>query len=139
MRYSVKLIIKYAAETGETLLEESILMLDAASFDEAYEKAERYAREAEIECTYENVFGRRVSVKIASFSDCFAVYDEDGGVTEVYSSMKRCSDELPEAAVFTVLDASAEREQMLPFREAADPNDLDELNMINETRGEFHA
>ena len=40
MKYSVKMIIRHTVETGEVFLEESILMLDAASFDDAYLKAE---------------------------------------------------------------------------------------------------
>ena len=45
MKYSVKLLIKSTAESGEVSIEESILMLDANSFDDAYDKVERYVEE----------------------------------------------------------------------------------------------
>ena len=37
MKYSVKMVVKHSVETGEVFLEESIIMLEADSFDQAYD------------------------------------------------------------------------------------------------------
>ena len=39
MKYSVKIVVKHSVETGEVFFEESIIMLEADSFDQAYAKA----------------------------------------------------------------------------------------------------
>ena len=130
MKYSVKLIIKSTAETGEVSLEESILMLDANSFDDAYDKAERYVEENGACVPYENIFGKRVDVEIVSYADCFQI-DEDDEVTEVYSSIVRPNAELTEETIVAVHEASASEEERKPFRYAEFANlsveELEEL------------
>ena len=132
MKYSVKLIIKSTAETGEVSLEESILMMNADSFDDAYDKAERYVEECGVCDPYENIFGKRVTVEVVSYADCFRVdEDEDETVTEVYSSIVRPNAELTEETIVAVHEASASEEERKPFRYAEFANlsveELEEL------------
>lgn len=132
MKYSVKLIIKSTAETGEVSLEESILMMNADSFDDAYDKAERYVEENGVCDPYENIFGKRVTVEVVSYADCFRVdEDEDETVTEVYSSIVRPNAELTEETIVAVHEASASEEERKPFRYAEFANlsveELEEL------------
>ncbi len=127
MKYSVKMVVRHTVETGEVFLEESILMLDASSFDDAYSKAEQYVNnnENEINCTYENMFGKRVQSKVVSFVDCFSVYDDDD-VVEVYSSIRKCSDGLCEDTLMKFFENSCSRQEMLPLRQWPDPDHPEE-------------
>lgn len=130
MKYSVKLLIKSTAESGEVSIEESILMLDANSFDDAYDKVERYVEEYGVCVPYENIFGKRVDVEVVSYADCFQI-DEDDEVTEVYSSIVRPNAELTEETIVAVHEASASKEERKPFRDAEFANlsveELEEL------------
>lgn len=112
MKYSVKLIIRSTAETGEVSLEESVLMMNADSFDDAYDKAERYVKEYGVCDPYENIFGKRVTVEVVSYADCFRVDEEkDEAVTEVYSSIVRPNADLTEETIAAVHEASASAEE----------------------------
>ena len=64
MKYSVKLIIKYTVETGEIFFEESILMLEAESFDDAYRKIERWVSYNGVGDSYRNQYGKTVQKEI---------------------------------------------------------------------------
>ena len=127
MKYSVKVIIKHSVETGEVFLEESIILLEALSFDDAYAKAEQYVEENEICCSYKNMFGKRVHSEVVSYSDCFSVYDDED-VIEVYSSIIKCKDKPHEDAVMGLLDYSPTREELLPLRQFRDPKHPKELD-----------
>lgn len=119
MKYSVKLITKSTVETGEVSLEESVLMMNADSFDDAYDKAERYVEEYGVCAPYENIFGKRVTVEVVSYADCFQVdEEEDEAVTEVYSSIVRPNADLTEETIVAVHEASASMEERKPFRAA---------------------
>ena len=127
MKYSVKMIIKHSVETGEAFLEESIILLEASSFDDAYAKAEQYVEENEICCSYENMFGKRVHSEVVSYSDCYSVYDDED-VIEVYSSIIKCKDGPHEATVMELLDYSPARKELLPLRQFCDPKHPEELD-----------
>ena len=118
MKYSVKMILKYTVESGEEFIEESIILLDADSFDDAYERAEQYVQEYGVGEPYTNIFGKQVNIEV-SYSDCYSVYDEDD-VMEVYSSVKRGTEERPADLIDAVLDDFASREEMLPLRQWPD-------------------
>lgn len=87
MKYSVKLIIRYSVEDDGTFFEESIVMFDANSFDDAYEKADRYIRDNELTVAYRNIEGKTVTRQVKAV-DCFSVTEGDDGV-EVYSRFLR--------------------------------------------------
>ena len=128
MKYSVKMVVRHTVDTGEVFLEESILMLEASSFDNAYSKAEQYVKDYEINCTYENMLGKRVQSKVVSFADCFSVYDDDD-VVEVYSSIRKCSDGLCEDTLMKFFENSCSRQEMLPLRQWPDPDFSDETDI----------
>ena len=128
MKYSVKMVVRHTVEAGDVFLEESILMLDASSFDDAYSKAEQYVKNNEINCTYENMFGKRVQSEVVSFADCFSVYDGDD-VVEVYSSIRKCSDGLCEDTLMEFFENSCSRQEMLPLRQWPDPDYPDETDI----------
>ena len=127
MKYSVKIIIRHTIETGEVFLEESILMLDADSFDDAYKKAERYVKENELCKEYENIYGNRVHSEVISYADCFSVYDDED-VVEVYSTIRRVREAMSENNIISVLEDSCTRKDMLPLRQWIDPNEADETD-----------
>lgn len=126
MKYSVKLIIRHTVETGEVFLEESIIMLDADSFDDAYLKAEQYAKEY-VDDTYQNMYGKTVKSEVISFADCFSVFEDD--VMEVYSSFIKCREELPEEAVMAFWEEDCSRKDLLPLRLWPDPEHPEELEI----------
>ena len=82
MKYGVKVIYTYCVE-NRRFYEESILMLQANSFEEALSKAEIYAKDRE--CEYTNCDDKLVKLENIETLDCFLV-DEDDEVVEVYSS-----------------------------------------------------
>ena len=119
MKYSVKMLIRHAVESGEVFIEESIIMLEADSFDDAYLKAEKYVKDNEIVFSYDNMYGKRVESEVISFTDCFAVYDDED-VIEVYSSMIKCGNDLPEDSVIAFFEETCDRQDMLPLRQWPD-------------------
>ncbi len=127
MKYSVKLIIKSTVESGEVSLEESILMMDADSFDDAYDKAEQYVEERGVCDAYRNYEGQVVTREIVSYADCFAPFeDDDDEVTEVYSSIIRPDEKLTEEMIVATLRRYSTRKDLLPFREIVDMDELDD-------------
>ena len=127
MKYSVKLIIRHTVETGEVFLEESIIMLDADSFDDAYLKAEQYVEEYGVNDTYQNMYGKTVKSEVISFADCFSVFEDD--VMEVYSSFIKCREDLPEEAVMAFWEEDCSRKDLLPLRQWPDPEHPEELEI----------
>ena len=117
MKYSVKLLIKSTAESGEVSIEESILMMEADSFDDAYDKAERYVETLGVCEPYVNIFGKRVDVEVVSYADCFRIdEDEADEVTEVYSSIVCPNAKQTEEMIVAVHEASATVKERTPFR-----------------------
>ena len=117
MKYSVKLLIKSTAESGEVSIEESILMMEADSFDDAYDKAERYVETFGVCEPYVNIFGKRVDVEVVSYADCFRIdEDEADEVTEVYSSIVCPNAKQTEEMIVAVHEASATVKERTPFR-----------------------
>ena len=127
-KYSVKVIIRSTVETGEVFLEESILLIIADSFDDAYEKAERYIADNGICSAYRNCKGQLVTLEVVSYADCFLVYDEGEDVTEVYSSIKKTNATMTEELIVAVEELSAAREEMRPLWEFGDPDLPDETD-----------
>ena len=70
-----------------TFYEESILLVQADSFEAAYKTAEEQAKE---NCeTYRNKYAQTVRVTLYSAVDCFLLADTPKHGTEVYSSIFR--------------------------------------------------
>ncbi len=127
MKYSVKLIIRSTAETGEVSIEEQILLTEADSFDDAYDKAERYVEERGICDSYRNYLGKLVTRELVSYADCFQLFeDDDDDVKEVYSSIVRPDERLTEETIVAAFQRFSESRDLLPFRELVDLDELDE-------------
>lgn len=83
--YGVRLVFTYTIGDTERLYENRIVTVKAVSFDDAYEKAEKYAREYLDPDGWINTDGKPVRVIAAEAVDCFLALDPDGDVQEVYS------------------------------------------------------
>ena len=81
--YGVKIL--YRIEAGaDVFYEESVVRVEAGSFDEAFKKAEDYAQ-GECMDEYENPYGETVRQSVVRIMDCFEAFDSAGDVQEVYS------------------------------------------------------
>lgn len=95
--YSVKLIYQFIV-TGEPddvdsfyseeqdIFEESIILVKADSFDEAYIKAEKYGKENEE--IYTNRYHQTVSYQFVDSLDCYCLGADIEDETQVYSSIR---------------------------------------------------
>lgn len=81
--YHVKLLLKYTVKE-QIFYEESILQVDADSFDAAYQKAENYVSWM-IEPQRKNMYGDTVHCSIVDYLDCFQSDNIEDDVQEVYS------------------------------------------------------
>ncbi len=85
--YGIKIVLRHSVQNHETVLErkyeEIVLAIKAQDPDEAFAKAEKYAREYCNE--HENPYGDTVKIELAAVLDCFEAFDEEDGVTELYS------------------------------------------------------
>ncbi len=85
--YGVQIVLRHSVQDHGTVLEqkyeEMVLAVKAQDPDEAFAKAEKYAEKY---CdAYENPDGDTVKIEVAVVPDCFEAYDEEDGVTELYS------------------------------------------------------
>lgn len=153
--YGVKIIYKYSAEENEdsikgseiinelykndpdileeresvpkcgSFYEQSILHIKARSFDEALEKARRYASEqAAVFKDGINIHGQKIVRRICAVSDAYGIssLDEDDGVTEVYSTIMQNKTMLDEKELLGVLTAQCTAEEMKTLRIYAQPD-----------------
>ena len=109
MKYSVKMIIKHAVESGEVFLEESIIIVDAASFDDAYFKAEQYVKDY---CLSYNYLDQKYTAKFTLMN---TVTDEfiAGETQHFYESISNF-----------VRDNAPRAEQVIILRYPNSPNDF---------------
>lgn len=73
--------------------EESVLLVKASSFDDAYQIAEMTAQKDN--CIYENKYGQMVKNEFFESIDCFHLFDSPQSSVEVYSTffLKRQNDD----------------------------------------------
>ena len=94
--YSVKLLYKYSVSgkpdpnlvdeffSGRTeFYEESVILVTADSFEDAYKVAEGNA----LTEVYTNKYGQKVSIALYDAVDCFRFYEQPRAMTEVYSTI----------------------------------------------------
>ena len=117
--YHVKLLLKYTVKE-QIFYEESILQVDAGSFDEAYQKAENYVSRM-IEKKKKNMYGDTVHCSIVDYLDCFQSDNIEDDVQEVYSRIFQNHSEFSETKLVELLSDSCTREEMLPLRYFPDP------------------
>lgn len=81
----IKLFGKFYCSKNKQFFEESILLVYADSFEQAYQFAEKKAKE---NCnSYINLYGQEVKTKIYKWIDCFFIEKHLKEGTEVYSSI----------------------------------------------------
>lgn len=117
--YHVKLLLKYTVKE-QIFYEESILQVDAGSFDEAYQKAEIYVKQT-MDNKRKNMYGDTVYCTIVDYLDCFRSDDVESDVQEVYSRIFQNHSEFSETKLVELLSDSCTREEMLPLRYFPDP------------------
>ncbi len=86
--YGVKILFQNIIENeNRRIYEESVQLFHAESSDEAFEKAEKLARESRFE--YTNIYGKKVTYKLYDSIEAFIIYDDisfkDGA--EVFSTI----------------------------------------------------
>ena len=113
MKYTVKVLYTYSVGQKK-FYETSILLTDADSFDEAYEKAERFVAQNNDE--YTNIKGEAVKTEKVELLDCFCAYDEEDGVSEIYSSFTKNNTDLPEKDFCEALTAQCNEEELIDLR-----------------------
>lgn len=112
MRYGVKVIYTYCVE-NKRFFEESILMLQVSSFDDALDKAEDYVKSSESE--YENCDDKIVKLEKAEVLDCFLIYEDDE-IVEVYSSFSTNKTSLSDDDFYKAITDIADAEKLYPLR-----------------------
>lgn len=115
MIYGVKAIHTYiVGEETRRFYEELILRVDAESYDEAYEKAEKYMQG--YVCEYTNIYGEKVKTFKIEAIDCFLAYDAEGDVQELYSSCSINSSSLLEEEYYKLIASPCGEKEMRPLR-----------------------
>ncbi len=113
MKYSVKVLYTYAV-SDKKFYETSILLTQANSFDEAYEKAEKFVVQDNKE--YTNIKGETVKTEKIEFLDCFCAYDEEDGISEIYSSFSKNDTALLEKDFYKALTTQCGEEELVDLR-----------------------
>lgn len=109
--YGVKLLYRYDV-CGEVFYEESILRVNADSFDDALAKAAQYADDAII-TDHINPNGFSVKESVCDIMDCYLIdeSENDSDVQEVYSGiMKNRLDVTDEEFTEQVFDQCSDEE-----------------------------
>ena len=112
MKYGVKVIYTYCVE-DKRFFEESILMLQASSFDDALDKAENYIKNSERE--YTNCDDNIVRLEKSEVLDCFLIYEDDD-IIEAYSSFSTNKTSLSDDDFYKAISDIADAEKLYPLR-----------------------
>ncbi len=115
MKYGVKVILTYSVEPdNRKFYEESIYLVDAESFEDAYEKAEEYTIGFDLEHT--NPKGQKVKTEKIDFVDCFLTLDEENGVQEIYSTTFKNKSFLSDEDFYEAITNQCNTEEMYDLR-----------------------
>ena len=115
MKYGVKVIFTHFVEPdNRTYYEETIYLVDAESFDDAYKKAEEYTNDIDLE--YINTKGRKVKTEKIDFIDCFLAFDEEDGVQEIYSTTLKNKLSLSEEDFYKAITSQCDVDEMYDVR-----------------------
>ena len=114
MRYGVKVMYTYFIECkNKRFFEESVLLVNADSFDDALHKAEAYAKDRERE--YINCDNHVVKIEKIEAIDSFLVFENEE-IVEVYSSFKNNKTPLSDNKYYKILGAIADSKELYPLR-----------------------
>ena len=117
MIYGVKVIHTHTVgENDQRYYEELILRVEADSFDDAYEKAELYMKDAV--CRYQNQKGETVKTLSIEAVNCFLAFEPDGDVQEMYSSFSINNSPLTEEEYYKAISSSCGEKELHPLRNA---------------------
>ena len=115
MIYGVKIIHTHTVGNDDRrFYEELILKVTAESFDEAYEKSERYMQNCISD--YTNINGERVKTLNIEAIDCFLAFDPEEDVQELYSSFSVNDSSLPEEEYYKLITSACDVEQLRALR-----------------------
>ena len=115
MTYGVKVIHTHVVgENGKKFYEELILRVEADSFDEAFEKAEKYM-ENDV-CDYTNTNGENVKTLKIEAVNCFLSFDSEGDVQEIYSSFSMNTTSLSEEEYYDAITSDCDEKERYPLR-----------------------
>ena len=114
MDYGVKAIRTIViGDNEQRFYEELILRIDAISFDDAYEKASQYLKNADLH--YVNIEGKKVETIYIETIDCFLAYEQQAGVQEVYSAFYANKSTLSEDAYYQAISSPCEETECRPL------------------------
>ncbi len=115
MKYGVKVMFTYSVEPDERkFYEEVIYLVNADSFDEAYEKVEKYVNEFDFD--HFNPKGQMVKRTKIDFLDCFLAIDEEESVQEVYSSITKNITALNDEEFYKAITNQCDADEMFDLR-----------------------
>lgn len=115
MIYGVKVIHTHTVGSEDRrFYEESILKVDAESFEEAYEKADKYMQNAV--CSYKNIYSENVKTVSIEIIDSFLAYEPEEDVQEVYSSFFTNHSALAEDAYYKAITSPCDEKELRPLR-----------------------
>ena len=115
MKYGVKVIFTYSVEPdNRRFYEESIYLVNAESFDDAYKMAEEHTNDMDLE--YINPSGQKVRTEKIDFVDCFLAFDEEDGVQEVYSTIFKNKSSLSENNFYKSITEECDAEELFDLR-----------------------
>lgn len=115
MKYGVKVIFTYSVEPdNQKFYEESIYLVDAESFDDAYKKAEEHTKDFDLE--HINPKGQKVKTEKIDLIDCFLAFDEEDGAQEVYSTTFKNKSPLSEEDFYKAITNQCAAEEMYDMR-----------------------
>ena len=115
MKYGVKVMFTYSIEPdNRKFYEETIYMVEADSFDDAYEKAEKHVYKFDFD--HLNPKGQMVKREKVDFLDCFLAFDEEYGVQEVYSATTKNKTSLTEEEFYKAITKRCDADEMYDQR-----------------------
>ena len=115
MKYGVKVIFTYSVEPGNRkFYEETIYLVDAESFDDAYKKTEEYTKGFDLERI--NPKRQKVKTEKIDFVDCFLAFDEEDGVQEIYSATLKNESSLSDEDFYEAITNQCDAEEMYDLR-----------------------
>ena len=121
--YGVKRVCRYAVGK-DVFYEERVLRVHADSFDDAIEKASRYA-EASLDNGRINMYGQSVEESVCETMNCYLIEENEAGIEETYSSIMKNQTKMSEEAFLDLLTGGCEREEMNPLRSFPDPGEAE--------------
>lgn len=110
--YGVKIVYTYMVN-NKKFYEEMILSVRASSIDEAYEKADKYAKQNLYE--YININDDTVTIQY-EILDCFIVYDMENDIQEVYSMYSTNNTRLTDEEYYMIITERCEKDELYPLR-----------------------